>query len=262
MLKIEIQLLYCDIDITPMKTITENEFLEEFMKISQDLTYSEARMLYLIITEPYIIDIPQELFAKRIHAHRRTINIGLKKLRKLNYISEESSPDESEVVNIVLDKDDNAILSHEKVNAKKVVINSFNDYSPINKKDLKVNEDYFYFILGDIKLPLKYRYDKTFVTDTIKEIYPEIRFYFKLKESAYTNVNHYYINRMVNSEIIKATKDRFYGIKTEPLLRKISENFSIEKDEALEIIKTEFPKIRIKEKRIYMRRSYNGKGGY
>jgi hypothetical protein len=245
-----------------MKTITENEFFDKFMKISQDLTYSEVRMLYLIITEPSIIDIPQELFAKRIQTHRRTINIGLKKLRKLNYISEVSSPEESEVVNNVLGKDDNAILLHEKVNAKKVVINSFNDYSPINKKNFIVNEDYFHFTIGDIRLPLKFRHDKTFVIDTIKEIYPEIRFYFELKESAYTNVNHYYINRMVNSEIKKATNDRFYGIKTEPLLRKISENFSIEMDEALKIIKTEFPKIRITEKRIYMRRSYKGKGSF
>lgn len=65
---------------------------------------------------------------------------------------------------------------------------------------------------------------------------------------------------MVNVEIIKATNDRFYGIKTEPLLRKMTENFSIEMDEALKIIKKEFPKIRITEKRIYMRRSFQGKG--
>lgn len=81
-----------------------------------------------------------------------------------------------------------------------------------------------------------------------------------MTKSAYNNDNHYSITRMVNVEIIKATNDRFYGIKTEPLLRKMTENFSIEMDEALKIIKKEFPKIRITEKRIYMRRSFQGKG--
>jgi hypothetical protein len=243
-----------------MKTLTENEFFEQFMKISRNLTYSEIRMLYLIITEPHTIDIPQELFAKRIHAHRRTINIGLKKLRRHGYISETSSPDEIEMVNNIFGDDDNAISSYEKVTARKVVINSFNEYYPQNKKDFVVNEDFFHFTIGDIRLPPNYRGNKSFIIDTIKESYPEIRFYRDLTKSAYSIVNHYYISRMVNAEIIKATKDKFYGIKTEPLLRKISDNFSIEMDEALKIIKTEFPKIRITEKRIYMRRSYRGRG--
>ncbi len=240
-----------------MKTISEQEFFGEFMKISQDLTYSEVRMLYLIITDPSILEMPQELFAKRIQAHRRTINIGLKKLRKLHYIPEATSPDENEMVNNVLD--DNAILSHERVTAKKVVINSFNEYYPNNKKDFKVNEDYFHSIIGDIRLPEKYRRSKSFITETIRESYPEIRFYRDLRKSAYKDDNHYYITRMVNAEIVKATNDRFYGIKTEPLLLKISENFSVERDEALKIIKKEFPKIRITERRIYMRRSYHGR---
>ena len=241
-----------------MNTITENEFFEKFMKISQDLTYSEARMLYLIITDPSILEMPQEIFAKRIQAHRRTINIGLKKLRKLEYISDAPSPHENEMGNNVLD--DDAILSYEKVTAKKVVINSFNEYYPKNKKDFVVNEDYFHSIIGDIRLPEKYRRSKSFITETIRESYPEIRFYRDLRKSAYKDDNHYYITRMVNAEIVKATNDWLYGIKTEPLLRKINENFSIERDEALEMIKTEFPKIRLTERRIYLRRSFQGKG--
>jgi len=236
-----------------MKTISNNEFFEKFMKISQDLTYSEVRMLYLIITEPSILDIPQELFAKRIQAHRRTINIGLKKLRKLHYIRETSYPDGNDMSN-----DEIAILSYEKVTAKKVVINSFNEYYPKHKKDFVVNEDFFHFTIGDIRLPEMYRHNKSFITETIRECFPEIRFYFDLNKSAYNNESHYYITRMVSAEIIKATNERYDRIKTEPLLRKISENLSIEMDEILKIIKTEFPKIKITEKRIYIRRSYHG----
>jgi hypothetical protein len=239
-----------------METITEHEFFEKFMKISQDLTYSEVRMLYLIIAEPSIMDMPQESFAKRIKAHRRTINIGLKKLRKLGYIHDISYPDGNAMGTNVMD--DDAILSYEKLTAKKVIINSFNEYYPKNKKDFIVNEDYFHSIIGDIRLPEKYRRNKSFITETIRETYPDIRFYRDLTKSAYNNETHYYIARMVNAEIIKATNDLLYGIKTEPLLRKMTENFSIEMDEALKIIKKEFPKIRIEVKRIYMRRSFKG----
>ncbi len=242
-----------------MITITEKEFFEKFMKISQELTYSEVRMLYLIITEPYIVELPQQLFANRIQAHRRTINIGLAKLKRLNYIKKSASLKGAKSVDRVLEKNDDAILKQDKATAKKVVVNSFEDYYPINKKNFIVHEDYFSFILGDMRLAPNYRYNKPFVIDTIKNVYPEIKFHFELKKSDFKNENDFYIIRLINSEIIRRRDNRFYGFSTKDILQKIHDNFSIDAEEALELIKSIFPKIRITEKRFSIRQPWKNK---
>jgi hypothetical protein len=69
-----------------MKTINLDEFSSNFMEISENLTLSEVRMLYLLIINPDVIKISQQMFANKIGAHRRTINIGYKKLLKHGYI--------------------------------------------------------------------------------------------------------------------------------------------------------------------------------
>ena len=71
-----------------MKTITLKEFTDNFMEISNNLTYAEIQMLYLIITEPDVINISRQNFADKIGTHRRTIWLGIKKLQKLNYVSD------------------------------------------------------------------------------------------------------------------------------------------------------------------------------
>lgn len=241
------------------RTLTEKEFFAGFMNISQDLTYAEVRMLYLLITEPDIIELPQQIFADRIQAHRRTISIGLKKLRKLSYIHDSKFAEDKDMVNKELGSDDIAILKHEKATAKRVIISSFEDYYSNNKKSFTVNEDFYSFILGDIKLPSKYRHNKSFVTETIKETYPEIRFHFDLKQSNTKDGNRYDIIRLVNSEIMRARQHKFYRFDIENLLQTIYRNFSIEEKEALNIIKSAFPKITITDKRIRIRKPYKAK---
>jgi hypothetical protein len=180
-----------------MLTITEKEFFERFMIISQDLTYAEVRMLYLLIAEPDIIELSQQVFANRIQAHRRTINIGLKKLRKLKYIGDSFYEEENNEVINNGNIDSNAILKHEELAAKKTIIRSFENYYTINKKSFIIYEDFYSFVLGDIRLPPIYRLNKAFITETIRESYPEVRFYFDQKKSSYKDDNHYnivYIN--------------------------------------------------------------------
>jgi hypothetical protein len=80
-----------------MKTITLNEFTSNFMEISENLTSSEVRMLYLLITKPDVIKISQQTFASEIGTNRRTINIGYKKLLKHGYISMIDIPNQHQV---------------------------------------------------------------------------------------------------------------------------------------------------------------------
>ena len=239
-----------------MATITEKEFFEKFMKISQELTYSEVRMLYLIITEPYIIELPQQLFANRIQAHRRTINIGLAKLKRLNYINDSTSMKGVETANRVLGTNNDAILKQEEITAKSVVINSVEDYYSANKKNFVIHEDYFSFILGDLRMSPNYRHNKSFVVEIIREEYPELTFHFDLKKSDFKKENIYYIIRLINSEIIRSRDDRFYGFRTTDILQKIHLNFSMDTEEALELIKSIFPKVRITEKRFSFRKPW------
>lgn len=71
-----------------MNTIDLQEFTNNFMEISNRLTNAEIRMLYLLITEPDVIKLSQQEFAKKIGTHRRTINIGYKNLFKQGYIGD------------------------------------------------------------------------------------------------------------------------------------------------------------------------------
>jgi hypothetical protein len=81
-----------------MKTISLEEFTANFMEISKNLTSSEMRMLYLLITKQEVMKISQQSFADEIGAHRRTINIGYKKLMKNGYIDTLDVPNQDKVV--------------------------------------------------------------------------------------------------------------------------------------------------------------------
>lgn len=241
-----------------MKTITEHSFFRNFIKISQELTYAEVRMLYLLITEPAISKLPQQEFADRIKAHRRTINIGLKKLKQLHYISDSNS-EMGKGEGKELEIGNNVIQKNEEETAKKVIKNSFIDYYKTNKKNFIVNEDFFSFILGDIRLPIKFIHNRIFVLDTIKDKYPEVLFYSDLNKNHYKDDCHYYIVIRVNAEIRKAYNSRNYRIKIDELLVNVLNNFSIEEDEILRIIKSSFPKIRASNKYISLRKPFKAK---
>ena len=241
-----------------MKTIIEPYFIRNFIKISQELTYAEIRMLYLLILEPHVSELSQQEFADRIQAHRRTINIGLKKLKRLHYVFDDDHLEKEKGESEDFEIDNDIISKHEEATAKKVIIDSFIDYYKINKKNFIVHEDFFSSILGDIRLPVKYRHSRIFVKATIKEKYPEILFYSKLTKSNYKDDSHHYIVSQVNSEIKKANDNKNYRIKVEELFLNAFNNFSIEADEVERIIKLYFPKVRITDKGISLRKPFKG----
>lgn len=121
-----------------MKTINLNEFTSDFLEISKNLTLTEMRMLYLLITRPDVIKISQESFAKEIGAHRRTINIGYKKLMKNGYIDIQDITNQHKVVidtNITDEQDeDNNLISTD-------IKNTPNNGSIIDDKSEKENND-------------------------------------------------------------------------------------------------------------------------
>jgi len=109
--------------------------------------------------------------------------------------------------------------------------------------------------MDDIRLSSSYS-GKQFITGIIKEKYPEVRFYFDLKKSSYENVNTYYINRLVNSEILRAQKSAKYRLNIDEVFQKISDGFLIGREEAESIIKAQFSKVRLTKKYISLRRPY------
>ena len=241
-----------------MQTIDERRFFRKFITISEELTYAEIRMLYLLITEPTIAELPQHEFAERIQAHRRTINIGLKKLKRLNYIYDDNlGKGKEEAKELGIDND--MFQKQEEETAKKVIINSIPDYYKIKKRNFIVNEDFFSFILGDIRIPMKYRHSRIFVRDTIKDKYPKILFYSEQKQSDYKDESHYYIVSRVNADIKTAKDNRSYRIKIDELLVNALNNFSVEEDEVDRIIKLYFPKVRITNKGISLRKPFKAK---
>lgn len=237
-----------------MKTLSKEEFFRNFLDISKSLTSAELRMLYLLITEPEVIELSQQEFAKKIQTHRRTINIGLKKLKRQKYIKDI----------FLMDRDKNIIdhqIKHGKKNiyplevaqAKKFVLDSFKEYYyPIKGKSVIINEDFYGMILGDHRLHENFRYKKEFITESIIEVYPNCKFHFKQNINSYTSENHYNINHIINNEIAAARRFKRYYILKDKLLQYITDNFFIGEEEVLNAIKQDFPKVTIFKNRIRM----------
>ncbi len=123
----------CDNFITNMKTIELEEFVSNFMEISNDLTHAELRMLYVLINDPDVINLSQQQFADKLGVNRRTIVIGLQKLEQHKYIS-----------------DKNITLTSEQ-RAKEFILTEFNKfyYNPKNDKEIKVGQDFYHKMLSD-----------------------------------------------------------------------------------------------------------------
>ncbi|MCF8223500.1 MAG: HTH domain-containing protein [Bacteroidales bacterium] len=240
-----------------MRTITAEEFFKHFMKISQELTYAEIQLLYLIITKPEVIELPQQSLAEKLSVHRRTINIGIKKLRELNYIREDIIHVDEEASSKKTSSNLSAIHRHEISTAKHIIENSIENYYKVNNKTFTINEDYFSFIIGDMRLPSKYRHNEDFIVDTIRGKFPSINFYFELNVSDYNSENHYRLIYSVNSEIAKAREKKVYRINFQNTLREQCDSMSINIDEGQKLIREAFPKIRLSNKYISLRRPYD-----
>lgn len=239
-----------------MRTITAEEFLKHFMKICQELTYTEIQLLYLVITKPEVIELSQQSLAEKLNVHRRTINIGIKKLRELNYIREDILHIDEEASSKKTSSNMSAIQRHEISTAKYIIIESLENYYKVKDKAFTMNEDYFSFIMGDMRLPSKYRHNMDFIVDNIREKYPLIIFYFDLNVSDYNSENHYKLIHSVNTEIAKAREKKSYRINFQNKLRKQCDSMSISIDEGQKIIREAFPKIRLSKKYISLRRPY------
>lgn len=238
-----------------MVLTSKEEFLSDFMKISKDLTSAELRMLYLIIKEPEVLNLPQEQFAIKIKVHRRTINIGLKKLRELNLIS--ADPD-----NLQDEHDSeinyNNILKGDLVKSKKFVLMRLKEHYHRNPHDFVVNEDFFSRILGDYGLHKELQYNRDFIIETIKEIKPDCLFHSDLKMSSFDAIEHFYVISKINSEIQQERRKRRYYIDKNTLLQHFSENYSISEEEVRKVIKKNFPGLRIVKDRIRIKKPYRG----
>jgi hypothetical protein len=243
-----------------MKTISEDYFIRHFVEISQKLTSAELRMLYLLINEQDVIELSQQEFGLKIKAHRRTINIGLKKLKKLDYIRD-IGVSRSQVSNSD-DKNSNIQLEESIKNVPKIavgrikryIIESFlNYYSPSNDSTIIVNEDYFSFVLRDWAVYTVYKNlknKKLLITKTIMESYPNSVFHFKRDQSTYASESHFNITNHINDEINRVRKSSGYSVKKDKLLRYLYDTFLISENEVLKVINEDFPNLFIDGNRI------------
>jgi DNA-binding MarR family transcriptional regulator len=226
-----------------MKTTKKSDFLYFFLEISEKLTLNELRLLYLLMTEPKVIELSQQEIADRIQAHRRTVNIGLKKLKGLKYIVlseiEERKQSNTENQNSKGIKD---ASTEDQKHAKELILESFRQlYQPDKRSDILVGEDFYMHYFGDMRLHENLRYNREFITNTIKEKYPVCQFYVKQRKSKYTVDNRHIIIHHINIELIKAMKFGRYNIDKPKMLKYLSDTYLINKDETLKVIRMDFP---------------------
>ncbi len=246
-----------------MKAITKAEFFDRFIEISENLTITELRMLYLIMTRAEVTELTQEEFAKHLKTHRRTINIGLNKLKQYGYVSNIRSKE------VVISAVDSIKMNYvhipyyKKKQALNLIIDSFiGFYKPreiigaktifayMRNACIIVNEDFYNTIIGNTSLCKELRYDNEFITKVIREQYPESKFYFDIDISSHESEKHYQITRKINSEIKTARPSKTYHIKKDKLLDSLNKNYSITEEEVINVIKVDFPRISIEKNRI------------
>lgn len=235
-----------------MITISKYIFLRDFMEISRKLTLTELRMLYVLMIEPEAIELSQQEFAEKVDSHRRTINIGLKKLKELGFVKELHFSDlENNTRDFTKEQGTTIISPLIEKQASKFIVDAVRDYYyPFNKDQLKINEDFFSSILGDHRLNENFRFDRTFIIETIRDYYADVRFHFELKKADYNNEDEYRICRKINKEIADARTYRRYSINKDKLEEFLLEKYAIEEDELMRILKQEFKKLTIYKNRI------------
>ena len=235
-----------------MRTISLKEFTNDFMDISKDLTYTEIRMLYLLITKPEVRDLTQQDFANKLKTDRRTIYLGLKKLRGKKYLAginfshinvgnSKSGDITNNIENFDIDISKKILVEN-----KRIIIGSFIDYYSIdNQDDIIVNEDFYSFVFGDTRLHKRIRYNKDFITKTVSERFPSCTFFFERDKNTYDSENHFIIVSHVNGEIAYSRKNNGTYIRMVTLEKYFYEHHSISLKEVNKVIKKDFPNIHI-----------------
>jgi hypothetical protein len=245
-----------------MRTIPKSDFTFFFMSISKKLTLAELRLLYLLITEPTIIELPQQEIADKIGANRRTVNIGLKKLKHQNFIWDLNVEDrEKKMANYqAYTKQDESVMDKQILRAKQLVTESYmHNYHHDKPGEIIVNEDFFSSILGDFRLPQMIRYNKDFITNTLAELYPKCKFYFKQRKSSYRSEVYYNIIHSLNYELLKARSFNRYFIERADIMETITNKNPINEMEVLKVIRKDFPLVVIAKNRLRIPKPWTGK---
>jgi|GEM_PF-2842727 len=229
-----------------METIKLKEFIRDFMEISENLTKAEIRILYLLINEPEVKSLSQLDFASKILADRRTINLGLKKLKEFGYIKAPNSTQIDVINNLnYVQKNNLNIPTKEIRRNQQFILEAFIDFYHPSKNTFIVNEDFYSSILRDRRLHKKCKNNKEFITETIRKSYPSVVFYFD-KGEIFTKEQQIIIRR-INAEIIKTRSSKSYYFKKDNLMEHLNQ---IREEEVLQVIQNVFPKLTIDGNRI------------
>lgn len=240
-----------------MRTITLKDFTDDFMEISKKLTHSELRMLYLLITEPQVVKLTQSEFAERISTDRRTINLGFKKLSDCNLILySESVIDKGSQRKKVIYLED--IPSGVLKKALESMASRFIDYYHLSdNKSIVINEDFYSYIQREWVLDNRLENKRALINKTLKEHYPNIRFYTELKPSDFPTEAWYNANRHINLSISDKRASKIYQVRLDTLFDFLHEHYSLSEDEVLQIIRTDFPNLIINGNRLIVPRHYD-----
>lgn len=230
-----------------METCTPNQFFHQFLQISEKLTLAELKMLYLVITQPEVIDLSQQEFADKIQTHRRTINLGLKKLRECGYVADI----EKNSIKLTDISTDN-IPKRDISEAKKFIVNEVLAFYKFRNMQQIVNEDLYNSIIGSLHIHKKLRFNKEFITETIKKSFPEYRFHFSLDISDYASEMEFNVVYYLNQTIISERNAKRYTLDKTEFMEYLYGHFDVSEVDAIKIINSNFPRIFIRDNRIFI----------
>jgi hypothetical protein len=234
-----------------MKTIDLKEFTDNFMETSYNLTPCEIRMLYLLITEPNVIKLSRQKFADKIGTHRRTIYLGLLKLLKHEYISDVIITHrnvieyDNTIISNQIGKSDKNITLTDEEKAKKYILFVMKQLYKYDNKNVLIDENIYHMLIGSAELPVDYKFNRKFITKTIKENYAGCRFHWQKDKTPLSSEERIKIIEHINEEIRIASKFNNHQIDKKRLLLDIKNCLSINKEKGLQVIQEDFPNLTI-----------------
>ncbi len=236
-----------------MKTIELSEFTADYLTISSNLTRSECRLLYIYITDSDVINLSQSRIAVRIGVDRRTIIIGIKKLKQFGYVSDINITIPENSRKMTHSNSDSGIKKTDREKAEEFIIQAFTSRCKPNRYGRKiVGRELYDHVIGISDLAYEFRLNREFLTETIKENFPEWTFYWQKDKTQLIPKERENIRSTIKDYVRILNKKNNRNSFPRKILKDIVESNDTSKEKVLKVIEEEFPNLVMDDKKIWL----------
>ena len=201
-----------------MYTISKKKFMSDFIGISNKLTKSEIQFLYLLVTHPDLHNKTQGELADILDVNRRTIVIGMKKLKQYGFVSDNNITRQSGHSVNLMRRSDEENDSHDEITKQKKPFDFLEVIKCNTPSELKKFFDDYpddrVEILWEFRFSLNMKYERLAATYGLTDEFKKIMLAERYKKDLaankpdefwdYNSIERRYMSRIQKGHIKKA----------------------------------------------------------